>query len=434
MAPSETLRYAQVTNLKSLTPERSAAWTRVFCAVLLCATLANYANRVAFTQNSATIIEAFATDTEGYGRAEACFNWGFALGLLVFGFLADWCGVRLLYPAVVLAWSLAGASGAWATNLTELAAGRFFLGLFEAGHWPCALRATQRVFAPDQRTWGNSILQSGAAVGQIAMPLLVGQLYARDPTLWRWSFYGAGLIGVPWAMWWLLTVRESDLRRPVLQTDETGGGERELEEPPFWRIFLLRRWWVLLCVVLCINTLWHYVRVWMPLTLEKDHGYGREFVARFTSLYYLMTFLGSLAIGWLTAWLPRRGWNVHRARLVAFAACGLLSTLAIPAAFAPRGPAVLGCLLVVGLGSLGLFPIYYSLNQEISAKHQGKVGASLGFCAWSTMSCVHLGVGWLLKENPSLRPYLFATVGLGPLLAWLVLAVGWGKRDDSGIT
>jgi hypothetical protein len=186
---------------------------------------------------------------------------------------------------------------------------------------------------------------------------------------------------------------------------------------------------VLRAVVLGINTHWHSGRVWMPLSLEQDHDYGRSFVGRFTAVYYLMTFLGSLAIGWLTAWLPRRGWNVHRARLAAFAVCGLLSAFAIPAAFARHGPLVLGCLLVVGLGSLGLFPIYYSLNQEISAKHQGKVGASLGFCAWFTMSYVHLGVGWLLKDHPALRPYLFAAAGLGPLLAWLVLAAGWGRRD-----
>src|SRR5262245_62139881 len=169
--------------------ERSAAWTWMFCGVLLLATFVNYANRVAFTQNSALIIQAFETDKEGYGAANSKFDLGFACGLLLFGFLADRLNVRLLYPAVVLAWLVAGMPAGWVSDMTSLVLGRFLLGFFEAGHWPCALRTTQRVFPPAQRTWGNSILQSGAAVGQIAVPLFVSALYVSRPDDWRWSFY-----------------------------------------------------------------------------------------------------------------------------------------------------------------------------------------------------------------------------------------------------
>jgi ACS family hexuronate transporter-like MFS transporter len=263
---------------------------------------------------------------------------------------------------------------------------------------------------------------------------LVAGLYQWDPAQWRWAFFLVGAAGVPWAIWWLVTVRESDVQRPVLQTDESGKAgseERELREVPLWQIFLSRRWWLLLWVVCWINLLWHYIRVWMPLTLEKDHGYSKDFVAYFTSLYYVATFFGSLACGSLTAWLSRRGWNVHRARLFTFLIFGLLSTLAIPAAFAPRGPWLFGTLLLVAFGSLGLFPIYYSLNQEISARHQGTVSGSLTFSTWGILYFEHPLIGGLVQADPIIRPYLFAAAGIGPLLAWLAIALFWGQRPTS---
>jgi ACS family hexuronate transporter-like MFS transporter len=410
---------------------RSRSWLWWVCLILLLATFLNYANRFAFTQNALPIQDAFQTNKEGYGTAAGYFGLGFAFGGLLFGVLADLISVRLLYPLVVLAWSLAGISSGLVDDLFGLSVSRFVLGLFEAGHWPCALRTTQRIFKPHQRTVGNSILQSGASLGAVLTPLLVLGLDIWDPEQWKVAFFLVGGLGFPWALAWLWIIRESDVRQPVIQTDEINPGpgeERELQEIPFFRIFLSRRWWVLLLVVVCINTLWHYIRVWMPDTLEDDHGYSHRFVQSFTSMYYLATFFGSLASGWLTAWLVGNGWNVFRSRLATFFVFALLSTCSIAAAFLPRGPLLLGTLLIVAFGSLGLFPIYYSLNQEISARHQGKVGGSLSFSTWGILYFVHPAVGRLVDANQAIRPYLFAAVGLGPLLACAALVLFWGSR------
>ncbi|GAB4142783.1 MAG: hypothetical protein Tsb009_13350 [Planctomycetaceae bacterium] len=399
--------------------------------VLLMATFLNYANRFVFTQNAQQIQTAFETDEKGYGEVAGKFSLGFACGGLLFGILADVISVRWLYPLVVLVWSLAGFSSGMVSSLFGLGVSRFVLGLFEAGHWPCALRTTQRTFKPHERTWGNSVLQSGASLGAVAAPLLVVGLYNWEPVNWRWAFLIVGGLGLPWAVWWLMTVREADVRRPVIQTDETSSGkgeERELQEIPFWQVFTTRRWWLLLFVVICINTVWHYIRVWMPITLEKDHGYSHEFVGYFTSVYYMATFFGSLASGLLTAKLVERGRNVHSARLNTFLFFTILTSFAIPAAFMPSGYGLLICLLIVAFGSLGLFPVYYSLNQEISAKNQGKVGGTLGFSTWMILSFVHPLVGSLVDEDPEIRPWLFAGAAVGPLLAYLVLRYCWGSR------
>lgn len=436
--------------------DRSRAWMMGLLTILLMATFLNYANRFAFTQNAVQIKEAFATDQEGYGRVEGWFGLGFAAGTLVFGILADVVSVRWLFPAVIVAWSTCGAATGLITTVAGLEVCRFLLGMFEAGHWPCSLRTTQRTFKPAERTWANSILQSGASLGAVATPMIVLGLYQTDPSLWRWIFYIVGGLGIPWAIIWFTLVSEADVRRPVYQTNEAAAGrgdDQQLQERPLIEIFLSHRWWLLLAVVISINTFWHFIRVWMVPLLELDHGYDHGFVQKFTSVYYLATFFGALACGSATVRLAKRGWNVHTARMTTFFGFALLSTLAIPAAFSSRGWILLGLLLIVAFGSLGLFPIYYSLNQELSGKHQGKVGGSLGAVTWAVFFFLHPWIGNLVETYPTVsqlvsrypllgqvglaslvgsetltRSVLFAGVAMGPLFAWFVLWAFWGTR------
>src|SRR5205823_4128833 len=110
---------------------------------------------------------------------------------IVMGWLADRWNVRWIYPLAVLAWSLAGFLTGLAFDFTTLLICRFLLGLAEAGNWPCALRTTQRVLAPAERAMGNSILQSGAALGAVLTPIIVVVLTTATGT-WRYPFMVIG--------------------------------------------------------------------------------------------------------------------------------------------------------------------------------------------------------------------------------------------------
>ncbi len=428
-----------MSNHSTLPPANSTELSRrrlgVLCGILLAATLINYACRTTLAQNSVEIKAAFHTDDQGYGRVEGWFGLGFAFGGLLFGFLSDKVNVRWLYPAVVAAWSVAGMAPAWIDDLTTLSISRFLLGLFEAGHWPCALRTTQRIFAPAQRTLGNSLLQSGASVGAIVTPLLIAAIHHFDPDKWRWSFVLTGTFCLPWIVVWLLTIRSSDLQRPVIATDElaSGAGEqRVLAERTSWsEIVLSPRWWVLVVITISINTTWQFIRVWLPDTMRQQYGYSKEFTQYFTSAYYAATFVGSIAAGSSVAWLAARGLNVHRARVIVFATCAVLVSWLIPAAFFAKGTWYLASWLVIGVGALGLFPVYYSLNQEMSASHQGRVSGVLSFTSWLVQFFVHPAVGAAFKETPAARPYLFAAIGVLPLLSLVVLMMFWGKVTRS---
>ncbi|MEX0726338.1 MAG: MFS transporter [Planctomycetaceae bacterium] len=420
------------TEAEASPPVRSEAWTQWMGVILMSALVLNYANRAAFTQNAERLQATFDLSEQEYGTLESWFGIGFACGGLLFGVLADKVSVRILYPFVVIVWSIAGTMPALVGHVTVLAISRFLLGLFEAGHWPCALRTTQRIFRPAQRTWGNSLLQSGASIGAIAVPLAIVAWDRISPSHWYGLFLVVGALGVPWALWWWNSTTYADMQREVYATADASSAEQEkkLVEIPLSQIFTTRRYWILFFFVNCINIHWHYIRVWLPLILGKEHGYGLDEVQYISAMYYVSTFAGSIACGGLTYLLARGGWNVHRARLAIFCGFAILAGAAIPAAFLTKGWALVSMFWVAGFGSLGLFPLYYSLNQEISAKNQGKIGGTLGFSAWMIISVVHPTVGAIVDADASMRPNILAVIGALPLAAFLVVLLGWESRGS----
>jgi ACS family hexuronate transporter-like MFS transporter len=417
-------------------PTRALAGRHAPVSLLLfLATLLNYANRFTITQTSPLIIRDFQLSNEDYGHVEAGFGYAFAVGALVFGVVADWVSVRWLYPSIVVLWSLSGICTGLTIGFRSLWISRVALGFFEAGHWSCAWRTTQRLFPSAERTRANSILQSGASIGAVVTPLIVVLMIREEPSGWRPVFWAVGLAGLPWAALWLIRVKNLDLAVPNFRgnpSEDIDAGEIGPALVSYGSVFRQRRFWLLLLVVLSINLYWHYVRVWMPLTLYDDHAFALEFINYFTSAYYLTTFVGCLGVGWLTTKLAAAGWSVHGARMASFALCAGLSLSAIVAAFAHNRSLLLAALLLCAAGSLGLFPIYYSLMQEISVRHQGKVGGTLAFATWLSLGVIHPRIGAAVDRAPDLRPSIFAGIGALPIFALFVLLVGWPADRSDG--
>src|SRR4051812_27937856 len=152
---------------------RPAWWKWWVCGLLLLATMVNYMDRLTLNLTAVRIMYEFRLDARDYGQLESAFAFAFALGAIIFGWLADRITVRWLYPVAVLVWSVAGFATGLVGSFVGLLLCRFLLGFAESGNWPCALRTTQQILPPAQRTLGNSILQSGAAIGAVITPLIV---------------------------------------------------------------------------------------------------------------------------------------------------------------------------------------------------------------------------------------------------------------------
>ncbi|MBM3801144.1 MAG: MFS transporter [Acidimicrobiia bacterium] len=419
---------------------RSPYWKWSVCLLLLFATMLLYMDRQTLSLTATRMKQEFHLDNAQYGRLEAGFSWAFALGALFFGFLADRVSVRWLYPFVLVMWSAAGLATAYSRQIGSLLAGtlgesaenlanreiyigllfcRTALGLFESGQWPCALITTQRILSREDRSFGNSILQSGASIGAILTPFVVQFTMTETPGSWRTPFLIVGGIGFLWVFPWFGLVRGRDIAKP----DDTGlsseGSEQATDS-----FATVRRYVVLVFIVIAINMTWQFFRAWLPKFLKEAHDYSEAFANYFTAAYYVATDLGCLAVGYIVKQLASHGWNVHRARLVTFLGCSLLTSLGVIAALASKGLLLLGLLLLIGAGALGLFPNYYAFGQEISQKHQGLVVGSLGTFAWLGTGLMQERVGQTIQATGSYVTSM-TLMGLTPLAAFVALWLFW---------
>ena len=421
-----------------LSAARSPQWKWYVCGILLLATMLNYMDRQTLANTITDISQELGLSNAQYGRLEFAFGMAFAAGGIVVGFLVDRLSVRWMYPVVLIGWSSAGIATAYAGEIGHwlqaagiggsdppgyvgLLACRITLGLFEAGQWPCALVTSQRLLSAEDRPLGNSLLQSGAALGAIITPLIVQQLVTDQPGSWRLPFQAIGLLGMLWIVPWLSMVREGDLRRPAETTPALPDSNAQVATN--WPLFI-QRFVVLALTVVVINLCFHFFRAWLPKFLREFHGYERATVNYFTSAYFIATDVGCLSIGLLVKRMTLAGWPVHRARMATFFFCAALTALSTVASRLSAGYALMGVLLVIGFGALGLFPNYYSFTQDLSPRHQGKVTGSLGCITWVCTAWMQKLVGESVDATGSYASGIFV-IGLLPMVAFAALALFW---------
>lgn len=439
------------------------------CGMLLLALVLNYMDRQTLSFTITAIERQVHTTNEQYGRLEKGFGYAFAIGGLVWGFAADRLSVRWLYPLVLLGWSTAGVATGFGDRLGQYVAPmlgavwdvdslaltgdpevqrpylgflacRVVLGFFEAGQWPCALVTTQRLLSPQDRPFGNSILQSGASIGAILTPIVIGLFDPRIPKgetvpdellgWWRSPYVVIGCLGLLWIGPWLWMVSNVNLNRPAAPPPKTGD-DANSHLPTL--ATTIRRYLGLIVMVIVINAMWQYFRAWLPKILEQSKGYSADETRWIGVGFYIAADLGCMAAGWIVRVLAARGWNVHWARIVSYGTCALLTSLTVVASGAPRGPLLIGVLLVIGFGALGLFPNYYSFTQELSGRHQGKVSGTLGFITWVVSSEMQQRVGAEVDRTGSYAEGIF-WIGLTPLLGVLALLLVWGKPSPNAAT
>lgn len=424
----------------------------LICIVLLFATLLNYMDRQALAVTLPTLKAEFNLQEDRIGRVEGCFGYAFAFGSLLFGWLADRWGPKFLYPAVLAGWSMAGVATAFAghpvlNDLLQSASDRpgtgvyrwllicrIVLGVCEAGHWPCALLTVRAILLAKHRTLGNGILQSGASIGAIIVPLYV-EAAERAGQSWQFPFWSIGLAGLCWIPIWFLLVRGHDLR--VVKTDATASGQgvpadgaagQQAVQP---RVMLVRRLLAAGIVVATLTISWQFLRAWLLLYLQDSQGYSQIAARGLMSGYFIASDVGCILSGLLVAQLARRGMTVTQSRAVGYGIFTLLTACGALVPVAGGGWLMILLLFLTGAGILGLHPFYYSMTQELSSKHMGSLSGMLAAFGWIVSSTFQIRVGDHIKAEQSYDLGL-TIVGLGPVLGLIAILLLWPRERAGG--
>jgi ACS family hexuronate transporter-like MFS transporter len=394
------------------------------------ATAINYLDRIALNIMSDRIKVAFSLNDLQYGALESVFSFAFGMGALLVGTIVDMVSVHRVYPIMVLGWSAAGILTGYATTFDMLLGCRFFLGLFEAGNWPCGIRTTRSILRPNERSMGNALFQGGTALAVVIAPytikLLLNEADATgSPEGWRVPFRIIGCLGFVWILIWVATVPSRQLG------PRSGDGRQVLPEGAvrFVEVFSDRRFWALVASTIAINICWHGFRAWLPLFL-KARGYSEDDRTDTLTAYYLTADVGSWTVGLLTIFLCRQGVGLHPARLLMLGLCAVLATSSVVLPELTPGWQLQVGLMVIAFAGLGLFPSYYSLSQEISSLHQGKVTGTLGAFAHFSQALIKLVEGRVCTETQS-YDWVLRIDGLAPLAAFLIVLALWSSSSGA---
>jgi ACS family hexuronate transporter-like MFS transporter len=183
-----------------------------------------------------------------------------------------------------------------------------------------------------------------------------------------------------------------------------------------------------------VNPSWHTVRAWPPLYLQNRRGYTPEDVQAFSTGYYLCADAGAWAVGFGTLFLTYRGVSIHRSRVLAFAACTVLvlCTAALPFIDDRAAITITAILFAFAFGALGLFPTYFALSQELSARHQGKVTSTLGFLNSIYLAGLYRAEGEFIRATQRYE-WMLAVAGVPAALALLCVVLFWPASEDRDV-
>lgn len=400
-------------------------------ALLLFASAINYMDRQTLANVGARITSEFKLSEQQYGNLETSFGLSFAAGSLLFGFLADKVPLRILYPTVLFLWSATGFITGYSNDYWSLLGCRGMLGFFEAGHWPCGLKAVQILLDPRRRAMGNSVLQSGTSIGAFLTPQLLGYILTEQPGSWRLGFQIVGAIGLIWIVAWFMIVRSTDFQKRSTEDSNLqpiGSAEPQKVSESSFQVCLREmrtsRMLAVVIVLTLINACWQILRAWLPKVMQQEYQYEEAFTLHFVSIWYLVTDVGCFASGGLAVWLAHRGMSIKKSRSLTFLTCGTMTGTLMLVPFLTQGPWLLAVFLIAGAGTLGLFPMFYSFSQDVSKDHQGKVTGITSALGWALSSPTQTMFGYLRDKTNSYSTGL-AIAGALPLIALVFLVWLW---------
>jgi ACS family hexuronate transporter-like MFS transporter len=421
---------------------------------LLLATFLNYMDRQALAVTLPELKRNYNLQEERIGLIEGCFGFAFAAGCIVFGILADRFGPRVIYPLVLTGWSFAGIATGFAGHAEftswleapgdDAGAGMFrwmlfwrtLLGLCEAGHWPCALITARHILTAKERPLGNGILQSGAAVASILIPLYA-EIVDRMGGSWQITFWSIGVIGLLWVPVWLALIPRGSLNAPPAppprdKVDEelTEAGVPAAPAPDDAdRTGLIRQLLTMVIISVTLTISWQFLRAWLTLLLDF-HGYERLDARLATTGYFVFAEVGCLLAGAVVMWLVRSGQSVRGARAWTYAIYTAITAVAALVPLVGTGALMIAGLMIAGAGILGLHPLYYSLSQELPRRRQGFLAGVTSCSAWVVSSVFQIFIGARIQETKSYDVGL-VIAGLAPVLGLIALVLLWKPGKQS---
>jgi ACS family hexuronate transporter-like MFS transporter len=326
--------------IRQKTTALSVGWTRWgICALLFFATTLNYIDRQVIGILKPDLAKHLGWNEIDYSNIIFSFQIAYAIGYAGAGRLIDRLGVRLGYALAVLVWSLAAMAHAlnwyipagakfWMMAIPAtvfgFSAARFALGLAEGGNFPAAVKTASEWFPKKERALAFGVFNAGSNVGALAAPLLVPWLTVKFG--WPMAFIVTGALGFAWLVCWQMFYKSPE-KHPRLSPVELAYIRSDPPDPavkiPWMSLLRYRQTWMAIVGMFLSSPIWWFYLYWIPDFLHKRHGLNLLELGPPLITIYLIADVGSIAGGWFSSSLIKRGWTVNAARKTAMLVCAI---------------------------------------------------------------------------------------------------------------
>jgi MFS transporter, ACS family, hexuronate transporter len=383
----------------------------VICALLLFGTTKNYMDRNVLGVLNKTLQHDLGWSEIDFSNLVIAFQAAYAAGMLLTGRLIDKLGTRLGYALAMVFWSLASMGTALGNSLTSFAISRAALGFGEAAVFPASIKAVAEWFPKKERALSTGIFNAGTSFGAMLAPLVVPWLNARWG--WRGAFVGIGALGFIWLIFWLLIYHKPEEHRSVskAELDYIRSDPQPAPAKTKWSALLpLRQTWAFIAAKLLTDPVWWFYLFWVPGFLQSKYGIPLTGLGPPIVAIYLISDVGSVAGGWISSALIKRGNSANVARKLAML---VFAVGVIPVIFAYRVQSTWPAVLLIGLAAAchqGFSANAYTLVSDMfPARAVGSVVGIGGMAGAIGGLCIAWVVGHKLQLTGSYKvPFLIA--------------------------
>lgn len=405
------------------TPNRVSHQRWVICALLFVATVIAYVDRgvIAYLEKFLESIIP-GLDPVKYSNVLAAFQAAYAIGMAIAGGLTDKLGTRKAFAIAITLWSIAAMLPGAAFSVTTFGVAMFLLGLGEAANFPACIKTVAEWFPKRERALATGIFNSGANIGNIAVPLVVPFLVAV--VSWRGAFVVTGAAGLVWLVGWLIYYQRPEKHPSVSQAelDLILSDPIERVESVSWsRVAPRKETWAFAIAKFFTDPVWWFYLFWLPRYLQSTFHLSLSQNRLPLVMVYLIGTVGSVGGGWISSALLGRRRSLNVSRKIALLVCALC---VVPVFFAPYVHSLWPVVALVGLAaaahqgwSANLFTLPSDMFPRSAVASVIGIGGMAGACGGFLLQ---LATGRIVKLTNSYVP-LFVFACTAYLISLLII-------------
>ncbi|WP_158925377.1 MFS transporter [Acidisphaera sp. S103] len=386
----------------------------------------NYLDRSNISIAAPSLTAEFHLDPVQLGLVFSAFSWTYTTFQLPGGWLVDRVHPRVLYPVVIMLWSLATLSLGLANGLVALIALRMAVGFFEVPTFLINNRIATTWFGEKERATCIAVYTAAESVGLAFLtPIL---FWIKTEFGWPSIFLVTGMLGLGWSFAFSRVYRDpADTKginaAEIHQIAESGGipdlsqrvaDRRKATTTTPWRDLRIvlgrRKLWGIYFGHFVWGTVGTFFYSWFPTYLVTYRHFTFIKAGFYVSLPFLAVFLGVLCSGALSDLLVRKGFSLTFARKAPIIGGLVCATSIVGANYVDSEPLIM-LFLTFAFFCNGVASIHWSLVSATAPERLIGLTSSVFNCMGGVAGIMSpIVIGFLLRSGDFRLPLIFIAV------------------------